>query len=124
MIDSFIGKKVKVYWNLHKQCWSVIYKTKVVGYVYSIRLENVHFVVQKAGRQRVLQEKKKNVHAFVVGTLIAFNQQKPPDYVLKISYHPYLNPWFHLILSPEEKIDECNFVHCEDKIVYGKNING
>ena len=64
--------KVKVYKNLTKDTWSIQdYKTrKVIGYSDNIRLENAKFVVSKSGRQRVLREGKKYVHAFVVGELL------------------------------------------------------
>jgi hypothetical protein len=35
----------------------------VVGHALSLRLNNVLFQVNEAGRQRVIKEKKKNVHA-------------------------------------------------------------
>ena len=35
-----------------------------------VRLKDVKFAVQPAGRRKVLREKKKNVHAFVRGTVI------------------------------------------------------
>ena len=64
--------KVKVYKNLTKNTWSIQdYKTrKVIGYSENIRLEDAKFVVSKSGRQRVLREGKKYVHAFVVGELV------------------------------------------------------
>ena len=64
--------KVKVYKNLTKNTWSIQdYKTrKVIGYSDNIRLEDAKFVVSHAGRQRVLREGKKYVHAFVIGTLV------------------------------------------------------
>jgi hypothetical protein len=64
--------KVKVYKNLTKNTWSIQdYKTrKVIGYSDNIRLEDAKFVVSKSGRQRVLREGKKYVHAFVVGELV------------------------------------------------------
>ena len=64
--------KVKVYKNLTKDTWSIQdYKTrKVIGYSDTIRLEDAKFIVSQAGRQRVLREGKKYVHAFVVGTLV------------------------------------------------------
>ena len=64
--------KVKVYKNLTRNTWSIQdYKTrKVIGYSDNIRLEDAKFAVSQAGRQRVLKESKKYVHAFVVGTLV------------------------------------------------------
>tara|TARA_R110000868_G_scaffold200338_1_gene447687 strand:- start:889 stop:1287 length:399 start_codon:yes stop_codon:yes gene_type:complete len=64
--------KVRVYRNLTKDTWSIQdYKTrKVIGYSDDIKLSNAKFVVSESGRQRVLKENKKYVHAFVVGELM------------------------------------------------------
>lgn len=65
--------KVKVYFNLHKHCFSVVSLEKgdsygkVVAHVSEIMLSEVKFKVSEAGRQRVLREKRKNVHAYCVG---------------------------------------------------------
>lgn len=65
------GQKVFVYFNLHKKLFSVRdHKTGlVVGHTNTIALEDVTFKVSEAGRQRVLREKRKNVHAGVLGTV-------------------------------------------------------
>jgi hypothetical protein len=61
--------KVEVYWNLHKNCFSVRdCKTgRVIEHTDGINLYDVKYVVRQAGRRKVLQEKRKNVHAFVRG---------------------------------------------------------
>ena len=64
--------KVDVYRNLHKNCWSVRSREqhdygKVVAHANSLVLDDAKFVVSQAGRNRVLKEKKKNVHAVVRG---------------------------------------------------------
>ncbi len=64
--------KVDVYRNLHKNCWSVRSRErhdygKVVAHTNSLVLNDAKFVVSQAGRNRVLKEKKKNVHAVVRG---------------------------------------------------------
>lgn len=65
--------KTRVYFNLHKRLFSVQEKVngqwKVVRHTDDITLYNVTFKVSEAGRQRVLREKRKNVHAFVEGTV-------------------------------------------------------
>jgi hypothetical protein len=83
---SLDGLKVRVYFNTHKMCLSVQHKGKVIAHVKNIILENVEFKVSSAGRQRVIKEGKKNVHAFVIGTVIksstlTFNQP--------VTYNPY-----------------------------------
>ena len=67
--------KVFVYFNLHRKCFSVkalegINKGRVIKHANFVALENVTFKVSEAGRQRVLKEQRKNVHAGVVGTLV------------------------------------------------------
>jgi hypothetical protein len=66
--------KVFVYWNLHRKCWSVKalegpFKGRVFTHAREIDLGYVRFKVSEAGRQRVLREGKKNVHAGAVGQL-------------------------------------------------------
>ena len=63
--------KVEVYKNLHKNCWSVRNNNtgRVIDYVDSIHIEDATLVVRPAGRARVLKEHKKNVHAFIKGTI-------------------------------------------------------
>lgn len=67
--------RVAVYWNLHKDCWSVQSRSgenygKIIMHSPSLVLSNAEFVVRQAGRNKVLQERKKNVHAFVVGVFV------------------------------------------------------
>jgi hypothetical protein len=66
--------KVFVYWNLPKECWSVkalngTRKGKVIYHAEQVRVANPVGKVSEAGRQRVLREKCKNVHAGIVGEL-------------------------------------------------------
>ena len=65
MIET--GTWVEVYWNLHKLCWSVRRQGKVIAHADYVSLRDCKLVVQPAGRQKVLAEKCKNVHAFVRG---------------------------------------------------------
>lgn len=64
--------KVFVYFNLHKKCFSVKalsgeHKGKVVAHRNDVLVYKPTFKVSEAGRQRVLKEQRKNVHAGVVG---------------------------------------------------------
>jgi hypothetical protein len=69
--------KVFVYFNLHRKCFSVkalegALKGRVIIHASYVNLYNCAFKVSEAGRQRVLREKRKNVHAGVVGNLQSF----------------------------------------------------
>jgi len=90
---------VEVYRNLHKDCWSV--RNPINGLVLfhtdAIHLSDAKFVVHQSGRSRVIQEKRKNVHAFIKGTIepepningvTIYKQYKP------VTYNPYLDNSF------------------------------
>lgn len=87
--------QVRVYRNLHKKCLSVQAKVngrwKVIDHVHVIALVDVSFKVSQAGRDRVLREKRKNVHAFVVGTVATFPIALQGR---KVSYNPYRGDTF------------------------------
>ena len=82
--------KVKVYFNLHKKVFSVVdNKTKkVVRYSNGLSLNDATFKVSKAGRERVLKERRKNVHAYVIGE-DDLNYCIPSD-ATEVTYNPYL----------------------------------
>jgi hypothetical protein len=84
---------VKCYWNIHKKCWSVMdAKTRrVIKHLEELSLFDCTFRVSEAGRQRVLRDRKKNVHAFVVGRL---SEGKTQPGGRKVRYNPYETPKF------------------------------
>ena len=95
-MDLKYGDKIEVYRNLHKKCFSVRHKGKVVGYLEDddyLEMDDVKFVVQPAGRKRVLRENRKNVHAFLRGTYVNSRKfQMKLDLLgvhCKVSYNPY-----------------------------------
>lgn len=78
---------VKVYYNLRKKMFSVQHNGRVVGWMDRLMLLNAKFKVSEAGRQRVLKERRKNVHAFVCGELMEYS---PPDSCRDVIYNPYI----------------------------------
>jgi hypothetical protein len=90
--------KVEIYKNLHlSKPNNPVYsirdkKTKIViAHASEIFLENVEFIVGKKGRERVLKEKRKNVHAFVRGEWSAAFET---DGLTRVSYNPYVSASF------------------------------
>ena len=69
---EFTGLKVMVYYNLHKKTFSIQHKGLVVAHADYVKLNDVEFRVRKTGKEKVRDEKRKNVHAFVVGKLEDF----------------------------------------------------
>ena len=63
-------KKIRVYRNLHKKCYSVKQGGLVRCHTDHITLRDCKFIVSKAGQKRVRDEGKKNVHAFVEGFVV------------------------------------------------------
>lgn len=90
----FIGKKVMVYYNLHKHTFSVTYDSKVILHADYVKLGDVEFRVRPGGKDRVRKEKSKNVHAFVIGTLLDYCEYpcddipNPPSDMI-VTYDPY-----------------------------------
>lgn len=89
--------------NLHKHCWSVKAlqgenKGRVIHHLNEIVLRDAIFKVYQSGRERVLREQRKNVHAGVVG---------------------YVEQWH---VDGGDRIDEANIVYMINKKVYVNNI--
>lgn len=61
---------------------------KVVDHVDFYALKNVEFKVREAGRQRVLREKRKNVHAFCVGEYFVSGKFDTHS-TSEVTYNPY-----------------------------------
>ena len=85
--------KVRVYRNLHQKCFSVKCKKTnlVIAHVSEIFLEDVTFPVSEKQRQRVLESGRKNVHAYVEGTITL---PKNIDKNKLISYNPRKEGYF------------------------------
>ena len=93
-----MSAKYYVYWNLHRKLWSVRHRGKVIDHCRQLYVEAPEFKVSEAGRQRVLAEKKKNVHAYVVSESrplpVAVIPHRVREGLEVISYNPYKGPDF------------------------------
>jgi len=87
------NKKVEVYFNLHKKCWSIRQAGVPVVHADFIEIKDPQFVVQQGGNARVRREKKKNVHAFVRGYLTDRVGIFPKNQKL-VTYNPYKHTSF------------------------------
>jgi hypothetical protein len=108
--------RVFIYFNLHRKLWSVKalegpHKGKVISHCLDFSLHNCTMKVSEAGRQRVLRERRKNVHAGIVGQWDHWRLPLPlrqggayPQGALhrldnllpdgRITYNPYRSPTF------------------------------
>jgi hypothetical protein len=96
--------RVFVYYNLHKKKWSIkalegVCKNKVIGHADVVQLKDVTPKVSQAGRNRVIKEQCKNVHAGITGILTGYTGLNYLDLVgddcwQEITYNPYLYETF------------------------------
>jgi hypothetical protein len=98
-----VGDLVKVHRNLNNGLWSVTaktgeYKNKVVAHCSNISIKDVTFVISEAGRARVNRERKKNVHAWCVGTITSFEKNSVVGIKRKqVTYDPYKYGFFYQV---------------------------
>jgi len=84
-----VGTRVQAYRNLNIRggvAWSVRVDGIVVAIVDHVLLSDVTLTVRESGRQRVLRDKSKNVHAWVDGS---WEVKAPRSGWERIRYNPY-----------------------------------
>jgi hypothetical protein len=101
---------VKVYRNLKhgrksRPLYSIMHNGRVIARRHRVLLTSCKFVVNEAGRQRVIREGRKNVHAFVVGkwcrskcgcSAFGTDDTDKRQLGLKIVYNPYRMKTFEI----------------------------
>ena len=115
-----VGQAVEVYYNLHKKKYSIRDRVSglVVAHADQVILTDAIFKVSEAGRQRVLREKRKNVHAFVVGKFMAADIRLVDTGNAKQAYYnPYKTSCF-VDKATGEALKGAGLVHCQDKQAY------
>lgn len=123
---ALIHTRGDVYWNLHKKCWSFrdLKTRKVVLHAKSLTLQAAEFHVSESGRQRVLREKRKNVHAVVRGTLVAYTAldgthvndrtRFRDESVTDVTYNPYKYETF-VVRGTEQPVKSAHWVRFEER---------
>lgn len=89
-----LNRPVKIYRNLSSKCYSIQQDNLVKAHVHAIVLQDVQWTVSQAGRQRVLRDKQKNVHAFAVGRITRRLISPRTEWV---HYNPYLDTHFNVV---------------------------
>lgn len=114
--------KVFIYYNLRSKCFSMKaeegpHKGRVVAHVISLYLEDCQFIVSQAGRKRVIDEQRKNVHAGVLGYYDP--DTVPPEMTSgrdKVTYNPYL---YESFIVAENKLP---VRHADKVFFYGSDV--
>lgn len=88
--------KYYIFRNLTRNCFSVKYKGKVIAHCDTFIAKNAHTKVNKATRARVVHEKKKYVHAYVVCESIAIDECIPMHHTTELKYNPFKQSSFTL----------------------------
>ena len=102
-----LNEPVDVYFNLAKRVWSIRSRTgddagRVIAYADTVVLTDVELKVNESGRQRVIREGRKNVHAFARGKLAATGGFETAHaaralwgyQLTPVTYNPYRNASF------------------------------
>lgn len=99
------SKPARVYWNFHRKCFSIQQNRLVIGHCRTVSLIDIKFTVSEAGRQRVLRDRTKNVHAYAVGMLRAPAESA---WNIRVEYNPYKYEHFYTLTDPEAAIHEAS----------------
>ena len=115
-------RKIEVYRNLHKKCWSARQDGLVKFHSQQVCLQNCKFVVQPAGRAKVLREKRKNVHAFIRGYLWDGKISGIANSNIwdNVSYNPYKSNTFVDISN--NPVYEASYVDLDHKSLFNEVI--
>jgi hypothetical protein len=86
-----VQHRVQVYKNLHTGTWSVRQGGIVIDHPLELALRDCRFLVQPAGRAKVLREQRKNVHAYISGYIVPMAEAMEGFLydVCQVSYNPY-----------------------------------
>lgn len=70
MID--LTKPVRVFKNWKHGCYTIMQDGRPKASARQVRLGEVEFRVRESGRQRMLRNRRRNVHAYAIGRLLDF----------------------------------------------------
>lgn len=103
----------RIYFNLHKRLFSVQQRTdrgwRVVEHSDTVQLSDVRFAVSEAGRERVLREQCKNVHAYIYGNRGLDDTVRSDVY--EATYNPYKYSTF-VLRENGEPLHTARLVRC------------
>jgi hypothetical protein len=98
-----------IYRNLRTGGFSVRHKGRVIDHISHAVALDVRFKVNPAGRERVLREGHKQVHAFVVAAGLAPNSTRSSDGLREVKYNPFTQTCFTVDGAPIERANAVLF---------------
>ena len=105
-----------MYRNLRTGTFSVKHSGKVVSHPLCVFLKNVKFKVSEKGRQRVLLEKRKNVHATIQAEYIEYRNSISNN-LIEVYYNPYKTKTF-VIKSTGVPVHSARLVLARNNKIY------
>lgn len=109
------GQRVHAYYNIPKDTVSVRNTSrKVILHRDTVVLRDGDFRVSEPGRERVLENERKNVHAMVYGY---WAEECPVECPVAVRYNPYEDPYFKTV-EGGERIEEADWVIIEKDRCY------
>jgi len=111
-----------IYRNLHTGNFSIKYRGKVIDHQEIIMLYEVEFRVSERGRQRVLREKRKNVHATAAAKTWNYASEHNLDNWDEIYYNPYKTRTF--VDKDGMPIYRSDKILCQNNKIYIPKLKG
>lgn len=90
------SKPIRAYRNLHRDSFSVVQDGLVVAHMDRLCIRNAKPHVNESGRQKVIQTRRKLVHAWIEGYIC---EEYPPKNRREVKYNPYKYSKF--VLGPD-----------------------
>ena len=109
--------KAYVHRDIRGKIYSITVNGKVVEKTETVYVSDATFRVRPGGRARVLKQKKKNVHAFVIGKVKTSEMPSLPKNVIKVTYNPYVADTF-LIANTSKAVHNASEVWLTPNGVY------
>lgn len=120
--------KYYIYKNLHTGTWSVKYKGKVIAHPTHLIAHKAETKVNQKTRLRVIEEKKKYVHAYIVADsysdlsdLTHMHIIMEKNFKNRITYNPYKNKSFMCCENQQRMLYPRHYYMDSNKGVYYDN---
>jgi hypothetical protein len=115
-------KPVRVIRNWKHDCYTILQNGRPKASAKQVRLADVEFLVRTSGRNKMLRERKRNVHAYAVGRLIDYTHPDE-DRVIEpirgrsIAYKPYHAATF-VDVETDTPVSTAKVVHFQENGVF------
>lgn len=110
------NKPVELYRCLNRKgfIFSIRQEGKVVAHTDKVLLKDCELIVNKSGKQRSVQTKVRNVHAYVRGFLGDYNDVLN-SFSFLLNYNPYVKEGFTI---QNTEINKCSRVYIQENKIY------